>query len=653
MMRVCAPRIGFVAMAVWLGAAPLALAQARHPHDALTWDEHWAALQVLRAAGKYDDETRFNRVTLKEPDKAFVLAWRPGQPLKRAAEIVGKQDKAAFEAVVDLEARRLVSWSERPGMQAAWLEEDFKSEVIKAVRARPEFIDGLKKRGVADPFFIDCVVAPPSNLGEPAYRGRRVGVLSCRPQNTGRNPWVARIEGLIVTVDLDSKEILEIADDEVVPLAATRHDYSVEAVGPPREFRAPIEIRQPLGPGFSLDGHVVSWDRWRFHVRPDHRAGLVLSTVVWRDGDRERPVLYQGHLSEIFVPYMDPRRDWASRTFIDLGEFTAGGFASSLVPGIDCPDTAAFVNGVVTQDDGRPKDKSNVACLFERYTGDVNWRHGPDGRPKRELVVRMTATVGNYDYIFDWIFQSDGQLRIATGATGIVEAKMARAKNAASQAAGARDDAYGRFIDDHVVGVNHDHYFSFRLDVDVDGQANTFVRDQLVSTALPPEHRRRSIWTVQPHAAQRERDAQLQMDMHRPSLWRVTNPAVTNRHGYPTSYQLMPGMNNHHMMAPDDLSGRRAGFIDHHLWVTPYSADERYAAGDFPTLSTPGQGLPQWTAANRPIENTDVVLWYTFGMHHVVRAEDWPVMPVLWHDVVLRPFDFFDRNPAIDTGLKP
>jgi hypothetical protein len=74
--------------------------------------------------------------------------------------------------------------------------------------------------------------------------------------------------------------------------------------------------------------------------------------------------------------------------------------------------------------------------------------------------------------------------------------------------------------------------------------------------------------------------------------------------------------------------------------------EERYAAGEYPTLSEPGQGLPAWTRANRPIRNTDIVLWHTIGIDHMVRAEDWPVMPVLWHSFELRPFDFFNRTPA-------
>jgi primary-amine oxidase len=73
----------------------------------------------------------------------------------------------------------------------------------------------------------------------------------------------------------------------------------------------------------------------------------------------------------------------------------------------------------------------------------------------------------------------------------------------------------------------------------------------------------------------------------------------------------------------------------------------------YPTLSTPGQGLPNWTRANRAIVDTDIVVWYSVGMHHVVRAEDWPVMPSAAHTLELRPFDFFDRNPALDLPKKP
>ena len=101
-------------------------------------------------------------------------------------------------------------------------------------------------------------------------------------------------------------------------------------------------------------------------------------------------------------------------------------------------------------------------------------------------------------------------------------------------------------------------------------------------------------------------------------------------------------------LSPDDYPQRRAGFTDFHLWVTPYDRNERYAAGMFPNQSRGGDGLPAWTASNRAVENTDVVLWYTMGVHHVVRAEDWPVLPTTRQEFELRPFDFFERNPALD-----
>jgi primary-amine oxidase len=355
------------------------------------------------------------------------------------------------------------------------------------------------------------------------------------------------------------------------------------------------------------------------------------------------------------VPYMSPQKDWYVRTFIDAGEFSAGGLADSLSPGIDCPDHATYIDSVVPAGAGWPTDKPRVACVFERSSGDMIWRHGPEGRPLRELVVRMAAMIGNYDYVIDWRFLPDGQIKVSLGATGIVETKMTGARDArvaSTNGPDSRADAYGRFVEPNVVAVNHDHYFNFRLDMDVDGPTNRVVRDEIVARTLPPGHPRRSIWVTETRPVQSEQDGKITMDMHKPSLWRVTGTRE-NHVGYPTSYQLLPSHSIHTLLSPDEVARQRAGFIDHHLWVTPYAAAERYAAGDYPTLSTPGQGLPAWTKGNRSVANTDVVLWYTFGMHHMVRAEEWPVMPVLWHEFALRPFDFHDRNPAMDAGMKP
>jgi primary-amine oxidase len=632
-------------------------AQERHPLDPLTWQEHWTVLEVLRDAGYYTTDTGVALVSLREPPKQAVWDWVPGRSLPRSADVVLLEEDGTYEAVIDITARRLISRTHRPDVHAHWLGREF--EAMEAdVKEHPEFIEAMRRRGITDLTFIDCGGGPPGYFGIPEEEGRRIAYVGCYDARQVRNLWTRTIEGLTVVYDMTEREVLRVVDDGVVPVPETVADYDDAALGPLDAPLPPITITQPLGPGFTIDGHNVEWHNWSFHLRPDHRAGMIVSTVRYRDGDRLRPVLYQGHISEIFVPYMDPATSWYVRNFLDVGEYVAGGLAKPMQPGVDCPDHAVWFSQTVITDSGRPRDVPRVICLFERVPGEVAWRHNDNGRARRDLVARMTAVLGNYDYVIDWVFQQDGSIRVMVGATGIPEVKMVVERDASvavddNGASTAQPDAYGRFVDANIVAVNHDHYFSFRLDVDIDGPVNRFQADRLVTERLPAEHPRRSVWVQRQEVLRREHDARLSMDMHSPALWRVLSPTSRNHVGYPTSFQLVPGHNVHTLLSADDYPRRRAGFIDHHLWVTPYDPDERWAAGMYPTLSRPGAGLPAWTAANRSIDNTDIVLWYTMGMHHLTRAEDWPVMPVVWHSFELRPFDFFDGNPALRLPRQP
>jgi primary-amine oxidase len=413
----------------------------------------------------------------------------------------------------------------------------------------------------------------------------------------------------------------------------------------------PIETKQ-AAVGFDVRGHEVAWQRWRFHARLDPRAGLVLSTVAYDDAGALRSVLYAANVAELFVPYMDPDPLWYFRSYLDMGEYGLGKLTSTLVEAVDCPARAVYLGDVLADDQGRPVPRDRVICLFERETGDVAWRHWDlvtgtnESRTGRELVVRSVATIGNYDYVFDWIFRQDGTIRVSVGATGIAEAKVVKPRHAGEEG-GAEAMAYGRFVDDHTVAVNHDHFLSFRLDFDVDGPTNSLSIDE-IRTVKAKRGPRKSLWTVTSRIAEREVDGKLHRSMERPALWRVVNPSASRVGGSPTSFEIHSGHDAMAMLAKDDFPQRRAGFTDHTLWVTPYDPKERFAAGDYPNQSPGGEGLPKWTKANRPIEATDIVLWYTLGFHHVVRAEDWPVMPTSTHGFEIRPFDFFRRNPAID-----
>lgn len=630
--------------------------EVRHPLDPLTWQEHWTVIEVLRAADRMDENTRFSFVGLHEPDKELVSRWTAGESVPRSAFAVVRDGPRTYEAVIDLVGQQVAEWREMTGIQPQWLEEEYGVGVAQ-VKEHPDFLAAMERRGITDLSFIDCHAIPPGYFGTEEQRGRRVGYVFCEDARGVRNRWSRGIAGLTTVIDMSDGSVLRVVDEGAVPPSTTTAEYDQASIGTPREVAGPIHVTQPLGPGFSIQGHRFTWQNWSFHVRPDTRVGMVLSTVAYRDGDTERSVLYQGSLSEIFVPYMDPSFSWYGRNFIDAGEFSAGGLTKPLMRGRDCPDHAVYIDHVLAGDDGRPQDRPDMICVFERSAGDVAWRHFGDpaaSRPARDLVVRMAAVLGNYDYVFDWVFKQNGSIAVGVGATGIAEARVVAETDATTPVSGEiKPDAYGRFVAPRIVAVNHDHYFSYRLDLDVDGSTNNFVVDRLKAVTLPDDNPRRSVWVADESVAETEADAKLTIDYNKPAIWRVTSESTTNFVGYPTSYQLMPGGNGNTLLAADDYPRRRAGFIDHHLWVTPHTRGERYAAGDYPTLSEPGMGLPEWTAADRSIAATDIVLWYTIGMHHMVRAEDWPVMPVLWHWFEIRPFDFFDGNPAMDLPEVP
>jgi primary-amine oxidase len=638
-------------VSIILGAGTLTAQAATHPLDGPSGREHWVIYDALVASGRTDTTTSYLYIGLNEPPKSEVLAWRNGQPFRREALVHLIQGGRGYEALVDLAAKRVLSWTEIPGRQ--YMANTSENNRISDLALKdPRVRDAIRKRGVTDFTHVDCSAANHGYFDLPEERGRRVVHVMCGDDRGRITGYGEDFEGLVAVLDLTEGRILRVIDTGVRPRSGAYGDTDAEAIGPTRDAGNPVRMVQPRGASYTLKGQEVSWQNWKFQFRVDPRRGVVLSTVRYTDGGRDRSVMYQGSLSELFVPYMDPGEPWNYQGFFDLGTYPSlfGGIASSLEPGVECPDYAMYFNAMVVTNKGRPRERMRAACLFERSAGDVVWRHGRESgnvveaRVKQDLVLRMFMTAGNYDYLFDWVFQQDGTLKMDASATGMDATKGA--------AGNAEDEKYGRLIAPGRVGINHSHFFSFRLDLDVDGASNTLMVDRLRTQRLPAENPRRSIWTVETNAAATEKDAKRHSTMMEPEIWRFVNPGVTGAYGGPVGFQV-EGHSAMTLLAPDDYMQRRAGFTDHTLWVTPYERRELYAAGDYPTVSTAGDGLPKWTAANRAIANTDVVAWLTMGFHHVPRPEDWPIMPVAKHSFEIRPVGFFTRNPAIDLRKSP
>jgi primary-amine oxidase len=641
--------------------APALLAQNQppaHPLDALKTQEYWTVYDVLRDSGKLDPDTVTHSVLLHEPAKNQVLGWKKGDPLFREAEVILLRKGVTIEALVDVANRRLLSWRERKDVQAPVTRKEF-HELEEVMKKDPRVVEALKKRGISDLAPVDCTADPFSYFALPELEGHRIMMGGCNYTHGAYLGWSRGIEGLQIKVDAAEKKVLEVIDEGITPVSEAPVNYQ-DLETAPRPGTTPISVSQPLGPSFQVKGAEVAWQNWRFRFRLDPRLGAIINLAGIEDGGRFRSVLYEGSMSELYVPYMDPAIGWANRVFIDAGEFYATSqILKPLRAEIDCPSNAVYFDSLTWEEHGFPVIHTQVACLFESYAGEPAWRHFQDqqlsGSGARVLVLRTAAVVGNYDYVLDWRFERDGNLRVAVGATGIVETKAVKARHAADSpghATSGAPDEFGHFVAENTVGVNHDHFFSFRLDVDVDGVNNSFMPMRLAKRQLA-NPMRKSIWVAESSVAKTENDAVMDLRVDKPAMWEFINPNVKGPLGYPTGYELMPGATATSLLDPDDGPQKVGAFSAHQLWVTPYRQDERFASGVYPTQSKGDDGLAVWTKANRPIENTDIVAWYTLGFHHVTRAEDWPVMPVMWHDFVLRPFDFFPQNPVITLPPAP
>ena len=617
-----------------------------HPLDPLSADEIETAVAVLRDAGDVDADTRLALIGLDEPEKRAVLAWQPGRPFTRKAFAVARRERTVYEAVVDLAARKVERWEAIPGVQTAIsLDELKRAQEITA--ADPGWQAAMKKRGYSDlsPDKLFCAPLSAGYFADPAEEGRRLVRVTCFDKGGTTNVWSRPIEGLLAVVDLDQKKVVRLIDAGVVAVTRDRHDFG-EASALPR----PVASQSQGVRSFRLAGNEVRWKNWSFHYRLDRRAGLILSLLRYRDQGRDRLVLYRGSLAEIFVPYMDPDPRWSFRAFMDVGENDFGFMASLLQPSIDCPADAAFLDAVLADSQGKPLVGKSVICLFEHDTGAPLWRHADGanqtygGKPAIELVLRTIESLGNYDYLIDWVLTESGVIRIDVGATGIDEVKGVAARDMADASA-AQDTATGILVAPNLMAVNHDHFLSFRLDVDVDGMENTLVRQRLVPKRLEGDAGRRSLWTVAEKPVTEE--GPLPVEHGAAEVWRIVNPNLTNALGQQPGYEVRPGHSAISLLAADDFPQRRAAFSAAPLWVTAYDPKELYAAGMYPNQSKGGDGLPAYAARHRPVENADIVLWYTMGFHHLPRPEDWPVLPTMWHSVALVPYGFFDRNPSL------
>ena len=621
----------------------------RHPLEPLTAAEVQLAVTVLKDSGKITPTTRFVSVSLKEPAKEFVYRFRGNEAIVREAFAVlfDNARNACYEATVSLTERKLLSWKHIPDVQPT-MTADEQVECEKAVLASPEFKAALKKQyGIDDTSLVMVDIWSAGNYGKEEERTRRLARPLCflRSDPTD-NGYAKPIEGLRPVVDLNEMRVLRVEEYGHWPLPPQQCNYSADRVKDVRQDIKPLEITQPAGPSFEVDGYQVRWQKWSFVIGFTGREGLTINHLCYNDSGKERPVLYRASLSEMVVPYGDPAEQQARKNAFDAGEYGLGYSANSLELGCDCLGLIKYFDGHLCTSRGEPLTIKNAVCMHEEDFG-ILWKHTdrrlpdkPEVRRSRRLVVSSIATVENYEYGFFWYLYQDGTIQFEVKLTGVLSLGALKP---------GETSKYGVLVAPQLYAPCHQHFFNVRLDLDIDGAANSVYQVDVVPGERSEQNPYGNAFFAKPTLLETEKQARANLNLETVRTWRIVNEAVKNAVGDPVAYKFFPGDNCVPFAWRDTWWRKRAGFVNYHVWVTPCRPEEKHAGGDYPNQSRGGDGLIKWTEQDRPIANTDVVLWYTFGHTHVPRPEDYPVMPATYIGFTLKPSGFFSLNPANDV----
>ncbi|WP_309124286.1 primary-amine oxidase [Arthrobacter sp.] len=525
------------------------------------------------------------------------------------------------------------------------LEEEF--EVVEELLSTDErWLAALASRNLD----VAKVRVAPLSAGVYEYedeKGKRIlrGLAFVQEHETD-SAWAHPVDGLVAYVDVVGKVVTQILDLGPMPVPEEHGNYTdPELTGPLRTSQKPISITQPEGPSFSVTGgNHVEWENWNLDVGFDVREGVVLHNLSFNDKGRIRPVIHRASIAEMVVPYGDPSpiRSW--QNYFDTGEYLVGQYANSLELGCDCLGDITYLSPVISDAFGNPREIRNGICMHEEDWGILAkhsdlWSGVNYTRRNRRLVISFFTTIGNYDYGFYWYLYLDGTIEFEAKATGIVftSAFPEAGSDNISQIAPGLGAPY------------HQHLFSARLDMAIDGFANRVEEEDIVRQPVSPDNPRGNAFSRKRTVLARESEGVREGDARSGRTWVISNPESLNRLGEPVAYKLHSEGQPTLLADPNSSIAKRAAFATKDLWVTRFAEEERYPTGDFVNQHAGGAGLPAYVAQDRDLDGQDLVVWHTFGLTHFPRVEDWPIMPVDTVGFKLRPEGFFDRSPVLDV----
>jgi primary-amine oxidase len=612
-----------------------------HPLEPLTPAEIARVVEIVRAESALPSPLLFEMIELKEPAKPTVRGFEPGAafPREARANMFQKGSIGVWRLVVSLDAGRVTSMRHLPQARPMVQLEEF-MHIEGLVKADPDFIAACRRRGITE---MERVCVDPWSAGTFGIEGEE-GRHLChtfawlRPGDE-ENYYAHPIEGLNAVVDIKRQEVVRVDDHGVVPIPMGRFEYSARSQERTRGDLRPIDIVQPEGVSFRLDGHALKWHDWSLVVGFNAREALTLHDIRYAG----RPVLYRASVAEMVVPYGAPHGGHFRKNVFDIGEYGIGKLTNSLKLGCDCLGSIAYLDAWMGDMNGGLFHIENAVCVHEEDYG-ILWKHWDfrtdrtEVRRARRLVISSIASVGNYEYGFYWYLYLDGCIELEIKATGVINT---------TACVPGRPSKFGREVAPGVVGQIHQHVFCARLDLAIDGARNSVVESNAYPEPAESNPYGNAFYEEETVFA-RESEAARRTNAATQRYWKFINPSKKNRVGRPTGYKLEARDCLTPFLAPESPSGRRSAYIQNHLWVSAYDPDERFPSGDYVNNSDGSDGIHAYVRKDRPIENADIVAWHVFGLHHLPRPEDFPVQPCISCGFRLMPYGFFDRNPCLD-----
>ncbi len=616
-------------------------ARPRHPLDPLTPLEITQVVAIVRAEPDLPPSLLFEMIELMEPPKSVVRSFNPGDAFTRQARVnlFPSGDIGVWRLVVSLDEEKVIAIKHLPEARPMIQLEEF-MEIEAIVKADPDFVAGCAKRGITD---MENVCVDPWSAGGFGIAGEE-GRHLCHTFAWLRigeeeNYYAHPIEGLNAVVDIKRQEVIRVDDHGVVPIPRKSFEYCAKAQTHVREDLRPINVVQPDGVSFQLEGRELKWHDWSLVIGFNARESLTLHDIRY-DG---RPILYRASVAEMVVPYGSPHSGHFRKNVFDIGEYGIGKLTNSLKLGCECLGSVAYLDAWMGDMIGGLFHVENAICIHEEDTG-ILWKHWDfrtdkaEVRRARRLVISSIVTVGNYEYGFYWYLYLDGTIEFELKATGIINT---------TACVPGKPSKFGREVVPGIVGQIHQHLFCARLDMAVDGEENSVI--ECNTLVEPPEcSPYGNAFYEEESVLSSERQAGRRANPETQRYWKFVNPNKTNLVGGPTGYKLEPQNCITPFLDPQSPSGKRSAFIVNHLWVTAYDPEERFPGGDYVNHSDGSDGVAAYVQKDRPLENTDLVAWHVFGLHHQPRPEDFPVQPCITCGFKLMPYGFFDANPCLD-----